>query len=334
MLDQKTNTLYTEPAYFKPSWADSIRDEMIMVEDRLLELPQGQHSMLTGTIQGLFNAGGKRVRPSITMLTARIFNADLEHSVSLAAAVEMLHTATLVHDDLIDGAMLRRGAPTLNSMWSPDVAVLAGDYMFARAASLIAEVEIIPVMKLFAKTLEIILNGEITQKFSKWEIDRGAYEERIYAKTAALFVLSTHSSALLGSAEGTSLDAMIVFGRAMGNAFQIVDDVLDYVGTADKVGKPIGGDLRQGLFTLPAILFAETNPQDEDLSNLLEVKEADPLAVARLIEKIKHSGAIEESMQEAQDRLERGKLALEVIPPSIYKNAILTLADQVVNREM
>ena len=212
MLDQKTNTLYQEPTYITPSWSNSIQDEMSMVEERLLESPQGQHSMLTGTIQGLFNAGGKRVRPSVSMLTARIFNADLEHAVSLAAAVEMLHTATLVHDDMIDGAMLRRGAPTLNSMWSPDVAVLAGDYMFARAASLIAEVEIVPVMKLFAKTLRVILNGEITQKFSKWEIDRAAYEERIYAKTAALFVLSTHSSALLGNADSTSLDAMIDLG--------------------------------------------------------------------------------------------------------------------------
>jgi geranylgeranyl pyrophosphate synthase len=334
MLNQKTKTLNQDTEFVTPPWADFIKDEMVMVENRLREAPQGQHTMLTGIIQGLFNAGGKRIRPSVCMLTAGMFNTAIDHAISVAASVEMLHTATLVHDDLIDGAMIRRGAPTLNYLWSSDIAVLAGDYMFARAASLIADVEIIPVMKLFSETLEVILNGEITQKFTKWQIDRGEYEDRIYAKTAALFVLSTHASALLGGADITNLNAMIDFGHSIGMAFQIVDDVLDYVGKSDKVGKPLGGDLRQGLFTLPAILFSEYQPHDEDINTLLEVKEADPILVQRLIEKIRKSGAIAESMQEARDRLERGKRALDHLPPSIYKDSLLSLAEQSVHRDI
>jgi geranylgeranyl pyrophosphate synthase len=333
MLDQKTNTIYHTPPYTVSSWSETIQDELALVEERLLDPAPGQHGMLTGTIQNLFNAGGKRVRPAVSLLVARHFEADLNHAVSLAAAVEMLHTATLVHDDLIDGANLRRGTPTLNTLWSADIAVLSGDYMFARAASMIAEVEIVPIMKLFAKTLEIILNGEITQKFSKWQIDLQEYEQRIYAKTAALFVLCTQSASLLANPEPAVLQAMIHYGQSIGTAFQIVDDVLDYTGTADKVGKPIGGDLSQGLFTLPAILYAEKHPGDEDLNALLARQEADPVLVQRLVGKIRKSEVIAASIQEARERIEVGKNALDDLAPSIYLKSLSLLADQVVNRQ-
>jgi geranylgeranyl pyrophosphate synthase len=333
MLDQKTNTLYHKTPLLTPSWKNVVKGELELVEDRLLPGPYSQHPVLSSTIEGLFNSGGKRVRPTVCMLTAKLFEANINQAVSLAASVEMLHTATLVHDDMIDGAILRRGAPTLNYLWSSDIAVLVGDYMFARAASLVAEVEIIPVMKLFSKTLEIILNGEITQKFSKWEIDRNAYDARIFAKTAALFVLSTHSVALLGGADEASLDAMKNFGHDIGMAFQIMDDVIDYVGTADKVGKPIGGDLRQGLFTLPAILFSEAHPSDEDISTLLKKKEADPAQVERLIQKIQKSDAIEASLAEAAALLEKAKRGLANFPASVYKDALLDLAEEFGHRE-
>lgn len=334
MLDQKTKSHYPKTAFVAPSWSDPIKDEMTLVETRLRETPAGQHPMLSGAIQGFFNAGGKRIRPSLCLLTARLFNADNDHAIYLSTAVEMLHTATLVHDDLIDGAKLRRGAPTLNSLWSSDIAVLSGDYLFARAASMVAEVEIVPIMKLFSHTLEIILNGEITQKFSKWLIDRNAYEERIYAKTAALFVLSTQSAAIVGGADQSSIKSVVDFGHSIGMAFQIIDDILDYVGTPDKLGKPIGGDLRQGLFTLPAIHYAETHPGDEDLETLLRLKEPDPTLVDRLIEKIGNSGAIDTSLRDARTLIRNGGYRLSALPPSIYKGALLDLADEIANRDI
>jgi geranylgeranyl pyrophosphate synthase len=329
----KTKSLYPETAFVTSSWSDPIREEMAMVEIKLREIPPGEHQMLSGAIQGLFNAGGKRIRPSLCLLTAGLFNADIDHAIYLSAAVEMLHTATLVHDDLIDGAMLRRGAPTLNSFWSSDIAVLSGDYLFARAASMVSEVEIVPIMKLFASTLETILNGEITQKFSKWQIDRNAYADRIYAKTAALFVLATQSAALLGGADRDSIDAFINFGYSMGMAFQIVDDILDYIGTPEKLGKPIGGDLHQGLFTLPAIYYAENNPQDEDMDTLHKSKEADPSLIQRLIAKIQSSGAIEASLQEAQTTIKNGQGYLSVFPASRYKDALFDLTKEILHRD-
>ena len=333
MLKQHLNTSYKGGIKTKPSWAKLVEDDLALVEEVLCDPIPGQHGMLTNTIQALFSAGGKRIRPSVLLLSARYFKANLEHAVSMAASVEMLHTGTLVHDDMIDGASLRRGAPTLNKLWSPEIAVLTGDFMFARSASLIAEVEIIPIMKLFSQTLEVILNGEIKQKFTKWRVNREEYEERIFAKTAALFVLCTHSAAVLGNADQKVVEAMITFGKAIGTAFQIVDDVLDFTGNVDQVGKPIGGDLSQGIFTLPTILFSQSYPNDKDLNALIKNQEADPNLIHRLVKKIRESGAIEASMVEARGRIKEGKNNLRELPPSKYLNALYSLAEQVVNRQ-
>ena len=188
-------------------------------------------------------------------------------------------------------------------------------------------------MKLFAKTLEIILNGEITQKFSKWQMNRHAYEQRIYAKTAALFVLCTQSAALLGAADPNSIEAVSDFGRLLGQAFQIIDDILDYTGSPDKVGKPIGEDLRQGLFTLPVINYAEDHPHDKDIKALLNGKQGESAVVQNLIEKILNSRAIEASLQEAREHIRAGKQKLSNLPPSRYKDALLHLASEVTNRD-
>lgn len=334
MLKHNTKMIYDHPAIIIAPWMEPIQEEMVLVENLLLASSPGQHAMLTATIQNIFNAGGKRVRPSLCLLTAGLFKANPSYAVPLAASVEMLHTATLVHDDLIDGAMIRRGNPTLNAVWSPDIAVLAGDFLFARAASLVSEVEIVQVMRLFANTLEIILNGEITQKFSKWQVDRDEYEARIYAKTAALFVLSTQSAAMLGAADIASLQAVINFGRLIGTAFQIVDDVLDYVGSEDKMGKPIGGDLHQGIFTLPAILYGENYPEDGLFLDYLAQQVTGDEAVQTLIKRIQRSGVIEVSLDEARARLVAGQEALQVLPSSTYRDALYELASHLVHREL
>ena len=179
-----------------------VQEGLAAVEARLRQAVQDQHSSLTAATERLLNAGGKRIRPAICLMAASIFEADPDRCVSLAAAVEMMHTATLVHDDLIDGAALRRGVPTLNADWPADAIVLAGDYLFARAASLIAQTNHPRLIELFAKTLMIVVNGEIKQRFSgRGCINRDDYYERIYAKTAAMFVLATEAAATLGEAD-------------------------------------------------------------------------------------------------------------------------------------
>ena len=311
-----------------------IQEELAAVKVRLHKTAQGQHDSLTTAAECLLNSGGKRIRPAISLLAAGMFKADFDHSVSLAAAVEMLHTATLVHDDMIDGALLRRGMPTLNAGWSPDVTVLMGDYLFARAASLVAQTNNLRIINLFAETLIVIVNGEVKQKFSQGHISRDDYYERIYAKTAAMFVLSTEAAAMLGNADAASLEAIGEFGRQVGMAFQIVDDVLDFIGESDQIGKPVGGDLRQGLFTLPAIYYAEAHPNDPDMNALLNGHAGDRDIVPRVVKAVRESDAIAAALREAREFVARAQLALTEIPDSPFTAALSALSHYIVDRSL
>jgi hypothetical protein len=201
MLDYKLDTLRSVRTPNSIRGYDLIQDNLNLVEGLLLAEQPGQHSLMTDAASQLFQAGGKRIRAAICLLTAGVFGADPEASLSLAAGIEMLHNATLVHDDLIDESVLRRGKPTLNSGQNAKFSVLIGDYFFARAANLVAETNKLDIMRQFAETLTTILNGEINQQFSRWRVDRQEYFDRIYAKTGAMFVLAAKSAATLGEAD-------------------------------------------------------------------------------------------------------------------------------------
>jgi geranylgeranyl pyrophosphate synthase len=315
------------------AWAEPIREELAAVEMYLRQIPDGQEELITVATKRLLDAGGKRIRPGMCLLAAGMFGVGFERAVSLAAGVEMLHTATLVHDDLIDGAQMRRGVPTLNTDRSPGFTVLAGDYLFARAASLVARTENVCTMELFAQTLMVILNGEVAQRSTRWQADRREYERRIYAKTAALFVLTTRAAAALGGVDEVSTQAAVEFGRSVGMAFQIVDDVLDFVGDTNQMGKLTGSDLRQGLLTLPAICYAETYPDDPDLNVLLKAKDGDHPAVQRVVDSVCNSTAVEESLQAARNYIALAQRTIEPFQGSIYADAISALAASVIERK-
>ncbi|MEW5870311.1 MAG: polyprenyl synthetase family protein [Chloroflexota bacterium] len=314
-------------------WIAPVQSGMQAVEARLRQAAADEHILLTAVIDGLLRAGGKRVRPALCLLSAGSFDADFENAVVVAAGIELLHTATLVHDDLIDGASMRRSAPTLNSTWDPDAAVLAGDYLFSRAANLVLQAGDLKVMELFVRTLMVVLNGEIAQRFSRWQIDRKEYYQRIYAKTAAMFVLAMQAPAILAQAESELLEAIVEYGHDVGMAFQIVDDVLDISGSIEQVGKPIGSDLRQGLFTLPAIIYAEANPDDADLLVVLNERDGNHPAIERLIEKVRRAGAVEAAMEEARRLAAQGQSALARLPDSVYVSGMFALAETVVKRQ-
>jgi geranylgeranyl pyrophosphate synthase len=239
-----------------------------------------------------------------------------------------------VHDDLIDDALLRRGQPTLNAGQNAKFTVLIGDYFFARAANLVAETDSVSIMSQFARTLMTILNGELTQQFSRWRIDRQNYYDRIYAKTGDLFVLAARAGATLGGANEASLLALESYGYHTGIAFQIIDDILDFTAQQTQLGKPVGSDLRQGLFTLPALLYIERYPDDPNLRTLLEVQDENHSAAENLIASIQTSGFIEEAMGEARSLVSRAKLALQETPQSEYTNALLSIADRIVDRNL
>lgn len=264
-----------------------------------------------------------------------MLGAPEEKLITLGASVELLHTATLVHDDLIDGALLRRGMPTLNARWSPAATVLTGDFLFARAARLAAETDYLPLMKLFAETLATIVNGELTQMFSaRGVIERDNYYNRIYAKTASLFEMSALAATMVATEDEAMRASMKEFGYQVGMAFQIVDDILDFTGDQSAVGKPIGSDLLNGLVTLPAIYYAEEHPDDEDILSLPDGGWKDTERVQRIVDNIRRNAAIEKAMEEARQAVSRALGALEDAPAVPERDALENLAKFIVDRKI
>jgi geranylgeranyl pyrophosphate synthase len=314
----------------------SVQDQLQFVEQRIRsQAGEEHHPDLRSALDHLLAAGGKRIRPTLGLLVGNMLGASEDKLITLGASVELLHTATLVHDDLIDGALLRRGMPTLNARWSPAATVLTGDFLFARAAKLAAETDYLPLMKLFADTLATIVNGELTQMFSaRGVIERDNYYQRIYAKTASLFEMAALAASMVATEDEEVRSSMKTFGYEVGMAFQIVDDILDFTGEQSAVGKPIGSDLLNGLVTLPAIYYAEANPMDEDILSLPEGGWKDTDRVQRLVDGIRQSEAILQSMDEARQSVERAISALEDAPESPEKEALEDLARFIVDRKV
>lgn len=314
----------------------SVQEQLQFVEQRIREQAgEEHHPDLRSALDHLLAAGGKRIRPTLGLLVGNMLGAPEEKLITLGASVELLHTATLVHDDLIDGALLRRGMPTLNARWSPAATVLTGDFLFARAAKLAAETDHLPLMKLFADTLATIVNGELTQMFSaRGVIERDNYYQRIYAKTASLFEMSSLAASMVATEDEEIRASMRTFGYEVGMAFQIVDDILDFTGEQSAVGKPIGSDLLNGLVTLPAIYYAEANPNNEDVLSLPEGGWKDTERVQRLVDGIRQSEAIKHAMQEAKQSVSRALSALEDSPTAPEKQALENLAKFIVDRKV
>lgn len=314
----------------------SVQDQLQFVEQRIREQAgQDHHPDLRSALEHLLSAGGKRIRPTLGLLVGNMLGAPEEKLITLGASVELLHTATLVHDDLIDGALLRRGMPTLNARWSPAATVLTGDFLFARAAKLAAETDYLPLMKLFAKTLATIVNGELTQMFSaRGIIERHNYYQRIYAKTASLFEMAALAAAMVATEDEEMRGSMKVFGYEVGMAFQIVDDILDFTGDQSAVGKPIGSDLLNGLVTLPAIYYAESNPKNPDVLSLPEGGWKDTERVQRLVDNIRQSRAVQQAMDEARQAVSRALESLSDAPISPERESLEDLAKFIVDRKI
>jgi geranylgeranyl pyrophosphate synthase len=322
-------SILNDASFFKP-----VLKGLQEVESILRSQSDGSHPELGIALQQLLSSGGKRIRPTLGLLTGQMLGAPRDKLVILAAAVELLHTATLVHDDLIDGSLLRRGNPTLNAHWSSPATVLAGDFYFAQAAKLAAETDHLLMMKYFAQTLAVIVNGELTQLFSpRGQIDRESYYKRIYAKTASLIEMTTSAAAMISLVEETVIESMRSFGYNLGMAFQIVDDVLDFVGEQGEVGKPIGSDLQQGLVTLPAIYYAEAHPDNPDVRYLTSGYSNEPERLERLVQAVRQSSGIKSSLDEAQKYIDQAQQVMAGMPDVTERQALSDLAYYIVARK-
>jgi geranylgeranyl pyrophosphate synthase len=316
-------------AVFEP-----VQTDLGLVEDAIRHVGDVEYPFLASLLKHVLASRGKRVRPALVLLSASFNDYRLENLVPLAAAIELLHTATLVHDDLIDDSDTRRGRATLHNLTSKAATVLVGDYLFANAAALCTETESVAVMRVFGEALMTIVDGELKQLFTSgyWRQSRDEYYKKIERKTASLLRTATETGAMLSGATGVQIEALREYGFNLGMAFQIVDDVLDFVGTEAELGKPIGSDLRQGTITLPAIRLLETEPDHEAIRRVCEDGDSSDEAIQWAVDAVKASDGIPFALEQARSFARKASSFLEELPDTAGRRALENLTYYVVER--
>lgn len=282
----------------------------------------------------IIQSGGKRLRPMLVMLTAKACQYDGKHDALLASIIEFIHTATLLHDDVVDDSDLRRGKDTANNVWGNEAAVLVGDFLYSRAFQMMVEAESMPVMALLANTTNVIAQGEVMQLLSIHNPDttEEGYNNVIYSKTACLFEAATKIGGMISNAEQSTLDGLSEYGKHLGIAFQLIDDALDYSSSSEELGKNVGDDLAEGKVTLPLIYAAQhSNEKDKELIRSA-IKSGGLEHIDAITQIIKTTGALDYTLKRADEHAHLAKQALAALPASQYKQALEFLADYSVQR--
>ena len=316
---------------------DVIKGNLEVLEQGLQEAVTSTNDLVTEVGMHIVTSGGKRIRPALCLLSARGGRAfDLPHVLPLAEALELIHTASLVHDDVIDEADTRRGAATANARWNNQVAILSGDYIFARAFTLIAEEGYDPyVSKRLADLVCNLSVGEIIQDHAVYQASRGMadYYERIQKKTADFLEICCELGAMVGGMEREEMKKLAEYGHCIGMAFQITDDLLDIEQTAETIGKPAGNDIRQGIVTLPVIRALETSPDAEKLERIVTDMEMTDEMVERALEIVKATDGVDFAKAKADEYLARAKAALPEGLPDAIREAYEMVADFIGDRD-
>ncbi len=316
------------------SWDYLIHDDLIAVDKYIKESLKSSHRVLSEAVSQLVNAGGKRLRPALLLLAGHLGKYDREHLVPMAASVEILHMATLVHDDIIDESKLRRGKPTVQSRWGKDIAVFTGDFLFAKSFLLVAQKISHKNMQNIAKAVQAICKGEIDQYETRYmeEISINRYLKRIARKTALLFALSCRVGAEESDCSKKVVSSVTNFGKAFGMAFQITDDLLDFQGEEEKVGKPLLNDFVQGVYTLPVIFALQNKEYREEVSSLINKKDLTGEEIKGLVELIKKSGGLEYSKGLAKRYIARARKSLDKIPEGSARDSLERLLNELIER--
>ena len=283
----------------------------------------------------LIDAGGKRIRPLITLASARLLGGGGDGARKLAAAVEFIHSATLLHDDVVDVSSMRRGKESANTIWGNSSSVLVGDFLFARSFNLMVETGDLMVLDILARAASVIAEGEVMQlaAANDAETTRERYMEIVAAKTAALFAAAAKSGAVAAGRPGVEAAALETYGRELGLAFQLVDDALDYGGASAAMGKNVGDDFKEGKVTLPVVFARDAGDEAERAFWRRVVGEGrSDDDFHRALALLKRHNAIELTLQVARGHAESAKQALATLPANAYGEALTEIADFVVER--
>ncbi|WP_445505574.1 heptaprenyl diphosphate synthase component II [Niallia sp. 03091] len=310
-----------------------LNSDLELIEKTLEETVNADSSLLRESSLHLLQAGGKRIRPIFVLLAGKFGHYDLSVIKKAAVSLELIHMASLVHDDVIDDADLRRGQPTIKAKWDNKVAMYTGDYIFARSLEVMSELENTAAHKVLANTIVEVCIGEIQQIKDKYRFDQNIkdYFRRIKRKTALLISASSLVGAIVSGVEEKYQKKLYQFGYYVGMSFQIIDDVLDFVATEKVLGKPAGGDLLQGNITLP-VLFAMENKALRD--KIITVNEdIEKQQLQEIIDLIKNSDAVERSLKISDLYLEKALKSIESLPNNKSKNALIQIAKYIGKRK-
>ena len=311
-----------------------VAEDLILVEDLLESVKRVELAPMRLMLDHALAPRGKRLRPGLVLLAGTFGDYNLNRLVPLGTAIELLHTASLVHDDVVDGASSRRGRPTANAVFDNALTVLLGDFMFANAAEMVTRTGSLPVTRLFALALMKMTSGELDQDAAAFDVGRDVqqYLWRIGGKTAALFGHSTQGGALLAGCNESQVEALRSYGYNLGMAFQIVDDILDFTGDEEEMGKPAGGDLIEGTITLPALFYLDSAPRENPVRRFLSTEGERSAFLPDALAAVVESDAIGRAQGMAEEFGERALEGLSALEAGDARRTLEELSAYVLTR--
>ncbi len=325
-LDERTAAIYAP-----------VQDELDQVEAKLKGLAS-QTTAATEDLRPLLDyvaeTGGKRIRPALTLLASHSYPHDTGKLVLMASAVELLHLATLIHDDTVDDSSTRRGRATVSNVWGHHVSVLFGDYVFATSATFVCDTESLRIMRRFSETIMELASGELIEYFGAYDPNqaRHLYADRIYRKTASLFCTAGESGAVLAGAPEDEVQALRRYAYNIGMAFQVGDDLLDFQGDESRIGKPVGSDLLHGVLTLPTVMLMERYPKDNPVEALFQDRD-NPNKLKRVLDMINGSSIMRDCRGVVRDYCDRACAELQTLPRGEARQSLAALAEYVCDRQ-
>lgn len=319
---------------------DLVRDDLVRVESAIGLETIGSVAAVNTISHHMHAAGGKRLRPILLLLSSRLVSSSTEttpDAIQLAAVVELIHTSTLVHDDVIDEAKTRRGRPSANAVWGNQMSVLAGDWLYMQAFQIVLRQRSFPILDILIGLTQVMVEGELLQldRLGKIDITEADYMELVDRKTASLFSACCRLGAMAGGADDAQAARLGEFAWNLGMAFQLIDDILDFTSKETILGKPVGNDLAEGKVTLPLLYALSDTTREETrmIETILKDRNYDRVPFSTVLEIIEKYRGVERAQERAQQFTSRARQVIESFPDSPYRKAVLTIADIITERD-
>lgn len=313
---------------------DTVADDFSRVNQLIIQRLSSDVPLVEKIAHYIIESGGKRLRPLLVLLSSQALGYDRDEHLKLAAVIEFLHTATLLHDDVVDTSDLRRGRSTANARWGNAPSVLVGDFLYARAFEMMVELKSLPIMDVLSHATAVIAEGEVMQltNVKNPDLTEDQYMQVIFKKTAMLFEASAHTGALLAGATAEQEQALSNYGKHLGLAFQLVDDVLDYRGDADTMGKNVGDDLAEGKTTLP-LIHAMAHGSEADSKLIRQaIRKGGLDDLTRIVAIVEATGALDYTLQKAREEAAKAADCVAGLAPSAHREALELLTQVAVSR--